>query len=108
MKKWLPFLILITIALFTALWSFLHPAPNPYHPKTDRPEKIYREVCLQCHGDQGQGSGLLYPAFEADLDSVVVKDIIGSGGFLMPAFPGIQGDTLNNLGTYVLRLKRTN
>jgi len=108
MKKWLPFILLLSAALLAGLWLVLQPGENPYKPETNRPEKIYREVCLQCHGDLGQGSGLLYPAFEADLDTMQIKEAIVKGGFLMPSFTGIRGDTLDRLVYYVDQLKPVN
>jgi mono/diheme cytochrome c family protein len=100
-KKWLPFIFLMVVLIISMAYLFLSPDQSEYTPQSDNPAIIYREACMHCHGDQGQGSGLLYPAFDKDLTEGHIQATITEGDLLMPAFPGIKGDTLKQLVHFI-------
>lgn len=105
LKKWLPFIIMLSIAIIAFINLVFFPN-DQYHPKTDDPDIIYYEACTDCHGENGQGSGLLYPAF--DTTSMSRKEIrknIVDGGWLMPEFRNIRADTLEKLVNYIYEKK---
>ncbi len=104
--KWFPFIILISVAAISAVYLFLFGKTDPYEPLTDDPRKIYREACMHCHGQNGEGSGLLYPAFEHDnLKLENIRKNIVEGAFLMPSFENIRGDTLDSLVLFIYQKK---
>ena len=75
-KKWLPFIFLLVIILGSSSYLVLGNKKNNYKPNTDNPKVIYREACMHCHGDKGQGTGLLYPAFEDIMNKSDIEDAI--------------------------------
>jgi len=100
-KRWLPFLFLISVIIISISYLFFSTEESVYRPDTDDPAVIYREACQHCHGKQGQGTGLLYPAFDENLTVKKIESSIVTGDLLMPAFIYIKGDTLNNLVEYI-------
>ncbi len=103
MKRWLPFIGLVCIALFSAIYMVLNEGDSLYIPTTNKPEVIYRQACASCHGNRGEGGRLFYPALaKEDMIEKEVRQIIQNGSMIMPAFHNIQGDTLNNLAEYVV------
>lgn len=100
-KKWLPFILLLFIAIISSVYLLTYSQPSNYQPLTDDPRQIYREACAPCHGLKGQGNGLLYPAFKANLEKENISKAITKGSFLMPAFPNIKGDTLQVLIRFI-------
>ena len=101
MKQWLPFGLLMIIILVSLAYLFLTKEDSTYTPQTDNVAIIYREACMHCHGDKGQGSGLFYPALDEPLDREEIYDTIKHGDLLMPAFIHIQGDTLDRLVEFI-------
>jgi len=105
MKKWVPFIILVSIAIITFV-NLVFLTEAPYEPQTADPEIIYYEACSDCHGENGQGSGVLYPAFDNAFSSrVEIEKNIKNGGWLMPKFKHINGDTLKKLVNYIYEKK---
>jgi mono/diheme cytochrome c family protein len=104
MKKWLPFIVLLVLILVSLSYLFLLKEDSEYVPQTDKAAIIYREACKHCHGEEGQGSGLFYPAFDERLDSQEIYEVIQNGALLMPAFNHIKGDTLDMLVKYIQSL----
>lgn len=100
-KRWLPFLFLLTAITCSLLYLLFKKNPSEYFPHTDDPAVIYQEACMQCHGDQGQGSGLFYPAFKPGMDENKIFDAVTKGALLMPVFTHIKGDTLSALIHYI-------
>lgn len=108
-KKWLPFIVIVSVIIISSAGLFLSESANPYRPGTNNPSQIYREACAQCHGIEGEGSGLIYPSLgEDDLTIDEIKNVITEGAFLMPAFININGDTLEALGRYILERQYKN
>ncbi len=104
-KRWLPFIVLVSAALVFSAYLLISEGDSSYRPMTSDPKRIYIEACVQCHGNRGQGTGLLYPAFEPETMTLrSTKQAIRDGAFLMPAFKHIKGDTLHQLAEHVLRL----
>lgn len=101
MKKWLPFGLLMIIILVSLAYLFLSKEDSTYTPQTDNAAIIYREACMHCHGDIGQGSGLFYPALDEELDRMEIYNTIQNGDLLMPAFIHIKGDTLDKLVDFI-------
>lgn len=100
-RRWVPFLVILGILMITMAYMFLNRQTVYYTPQTDNPAVIYREACQHCHGDKGQGTGLLYPAFGDKLTPETITEIIRNGSFLMPAYVNITGDTLKTLSLYI-------
>lgn len=103
MKRWIPFILMISVALFTFVYLVFYGGTEPYKPRTDDPQLIYEQACAHCHGERGEGSGLLYPAFSDSayiLDEV--KNTITEGTWLMPGFVHIKGDTLERIGRFIV------
>jgi mono/diheme cytochrome c family protein len=100
-KKWFPFFLLVFVIVISSLYLLFSSRPSDYEPRTDDPLQIYREACAHCHGDEGQGTGLLYPAFKTNLEKEEINKAITEGSFLMPAFPNIKGDTLQVLIRFI-------
>jgi len=100
-KKWLPFILLFAVILVSTGYLMFGNTISDYEPDSDDPRTIYREACRHCHGDRGQGTGLLYPAFEENLNPTAIEKAIVGGSFLMPAFNQIKGDTLRTLVRFI-------
>ncbi len=101
--KWLPFGVIMTTVIISSVYILLAEGENLYRPKTDSPAIIYREACMHCHGERGQGNGILYSSFDySELDTEKIKLRIKEGSFMMPAFKNINNDTLQNLAIYIL------
>jgi len=96
-KKWFPFFGLVIVIVISSVYLLFSSRTSDYQPRTDDPLQIYREACAHCHGDKGQGTGLLYPAFKNNLKMEEISRAITKGSFLMPAFPNIKDDTLQVL-----------
>ena len=105
-KRWLPFFSIILIVIISIFYMHFSKQVINYHPRTDSPKVMYREACQYCHGEQGQGTGFLYPGFDSDnLTKESIRNTIRNGGFLMPAYPHISGDTLQVLVDYIFERK---
>jgi mono/diheme cytochrome c family protein len=101
-KRWIPFTGLILTALITSIYFFLSGQTNDYRPLTSDPAVIYLEVCAECHGERGEGNGLLYPGLgQKEISRKDVIEIIREGAWLMPAFPQIPDTTLRKLSRYI-------
>lgn len=101
MKKWLPFGLLMIVIAASIVYFFFSKENSKYIPETDDAATIYREACMHCHGDKGQGSGLFYPSLDEELDKSEIYNSIQNGALLMPAFIHVKGDTLNRLVEYI-------
>lgn len=101
-KRWSAFVILLLIALIS-LVNLVFFTDDPYKPTTDDPDIIYYEACSDCHGDIGQGSGLLYPSLDSLSSRTEIEKNIVKGGWLMPKFKYIHGDTLKKLVNYIYK-----
>ncbi len=104
-KKWIPFIVLITIVIVTAIYMFLSTLKSTYIPVTDKPGQIYREACSGCHGVQGEGKGLFPALADESIKTLHIEDIVKNGALMMPAFKHLRGDTLSRLADYVSRHK---
>jgi mono/diheme cytochrome c family protein len=109
MKRWYPFIILITAVFLLVNYLIFTAKVNDYTPTTSDPAVIYREVCVECHGKGGEGEGFLYPDLAKELiDEKEVIEIVRNGALFMPAFPNIQDSTLRKLSDYVANKKFKN
>ena len=101
-KRWIPFLTIIMIIIVTVVYFLISSQQSIYVPGTDSASQIYMEACSQCHGESGNGQGLIYPALRGkSLSMHEITNVIRNGGFLMPAYTKIRGDTLSNLADYI-------
>ncbi len=108
-RKWLPFILIVSVIIISSVSLFLSESTNPYRPESNNPSRIYREACARCHGNDGSGGGLIYPALGKDsLNIKKIKTVISEGALLMPAFVNITGDTLETLSRYILEKKYKN
>lgn len=105
-KRWLPFGGLLAIILFTTVYLLGSQQPSAYVPQTDDPALIYKQACSGCHGINGQGKGLFYPALdEENFTLQEIRQKISEGALFMPAFHHIKGDTLSALAHWVQQKK---
>lgn len=101
LKRWFPFIFMIGIALISFLYLVLFPEEK-YKPHTDDPDLIYYQACSECHGDYGQGRGVLNPALnKTNYSKKDIEDYIVAGSWRMPKFKYIHGDTLKKLVNYI-------
>ncbi len=101
LTKWLPFAAILATAAGSSLYLFFGGGNGYYRPQTKDPAVIYRQACMECHGRNGEGKGVLYPAFDRYMDEEDVQREIREGNWRMPAFRYIRGDTLAILARYV-------
>ncbi len=98
MKK---ILIIVTLGLASSLTHASDYTPKPGLSGAE----LFSEACASCHGDAGAGKfGILLKLAGTDLDANAIKATISSGGTLMPKYPNIQADDLNNLAAYIKKL----
>ena len=108
LRKWLPFIVMISIAIISFISLVFFPDAT-YKPQIDDPDQIYYEACSGCHGENGQGSGVFYPAFDSlSISRKQIGKNIVNGGWLMPKFKHIHGDTLKKLVEYIYHKKYDN
>jgi len=106
MKRWLPFIVILLIALLSGIYLLLNTTRSTYYPQTDQPGVIYREACAGCHGARGEGEHLIYPELAKEvLNRGRAQQLIMNGSMMMPAFIYIKGDTLKALLDYVVGKK---
>jgi len=106
LKKWLPFFLMLGVALLSSVYLILSGGDNMYIPKTRDASVIYKEACVDCHGSKGEGDGLLYPAFDySELNLQIIKDKITNGDWRMPKFKYIKNDTLEILARFIMEKK---
>lgn len=103
MKRWVPFVLLILIILVLVIFLLFTDQSNKYNPTTSDPSVVYREACVECHGERGEGNGLLYPDLTSELlREEEVINIVRNGELFMPSFPNISDSVLKNLAVYVV------
>jgi mono/diheme cytochrome c family protein len=67
---------------------------------------LFRRVCAQCHGKNGEGVRSLTPPLRGrGLPVGHIKSHIQNGGQKMPPLPFIRGKALDRLAEYVSGLK---
>ncbi len=104
LRKWMPFIGLIAIVIISSVYLFFTKQQSVYVPQTANPAQIYHEACASCHGEQGQGTGLFYPALkEEDFTQETIRKYITQGELFMPAFSHIRADTLDSLIQFVYK-----
>jgi mono/diheme cytochrome c family protein len=102
MKRWLPFIILIVVIFLLVNYLLFTGQKAEYTPESSDPSIVYKEACLRCHGERGEGGGLLYPDLLIEnIDEEEILDIVRNGKLFMPSFPHIPDSTLSKLATYV-------
>jgi len=106
MKRWALFIFLISLVAILSLYLFLVDQTDMYIPDVADPAVVYGEACARCHGESGQGGGILYPGLSGNRDSPdEVQHIVRNGASFMPAFPNIPDTVLVRLAEYVARKK---
>ena len=63
-------------------------------------EDIFKTACVECHQPKDAVHYFELDKQMANVDAIANK--ISQGGFMMPAFVNIQGDSLKGLSEYVL------
>jgi mono/diheme cytochrome c family protein len=96
-------IVLITVLLIYSQATVSSPPEG--HASKDSSD-LFRQVCAQCHGKNGEGVASLTPPLRRrGLPIEYIKSKIQKGGQKMPALPFIQGDALDRLAKYVSGLK---
>jgi len=102
MKRWFPFILIILAVVVLVNFLLFTGQINEYKPETSDPSLVFRKACMECHGERGEGTGLLYPDLSKELLSEEgVYAIVRNGYLFMPSFPQIPDSTLKKLATYV-------
>ncbi|MDA0999420.1 MAG: cytochrome c [bacterium] len=69
------------------------------------PEKVFSQVCAQCHGLRGEGRGDIGPPLRGkNLSIAQIKNLIQNGGNRMPPQPWIKDALLDALARHVAGL----
>ena len=97
MKKWIPFTVLLVIAILI-IFYLIGDGESDYTPKSSDPALVYSEACNGCHGPEDRSGPDLA---EKTLTEFKVKNIVRNGSGRMPAFPLIPDSTLDSLAIYV-------
>jgi cytochrome c553 len=106
MRKWVPFVFLILILFILVEFLLSTGRTNEYLPQSSDPSLVFKQACAECHGEQGEGNGMLYPDLTKEmLSERGVKNIVRNGDLFMPAFPNIPDRTLQKLAAYVAEKK---
>ena len=101
MKRWIPFIFFICLALILASQLFFS-GQSQYIPDNSDPGIIYKEACLECHGNGRQAANLWSPDLSDEiLPESEIRQIVREGSWRMPAFPLIPDLLLDSLATYV-------
>jgi len=101
MRHWLPFFLLIAVAVSCTVYFFGFAQSSQYIPESSIPKIIFSQACAECHGKTGGGE-LFYPALNNRVISEEeVLEVVQDGSFLMPSFPNIKDSTLKKLAKYV-------
>jgi len=104
-KKWIPFILILIIAVSTSFFLFIGGEAS-YISHTTDPAVIYRDACTGCHGIAVTKSEFLTPNLaEEKLLSTEVKTVIKDGTWRMPSFPAITDTVLDRLADYVANKK---
>ena len=107
--RWILVMGLVGVAGLTFLVvSLVQGIPSPedaYRPNTVDGRIIYLEACAKCHGAQGQGTALAPPLRGRSLKREKILKQVKSGTGRMPKFPNITAEALDDLISYVNRLK---
>lgn len=78
---------------------------NYYTPEANATgEQIFEGICSQCHHTQASagGSKVYYKLSRDKSNAAAIKKQISEGGWMMPAFPNIQGQALDTITEFVL------
>ena len=109
MRRWIPFILLISFVVVMSLYMFVIDQVDTYSPETTDPAVVYREACARCHGEKGEGSAILYPALSGQHDIPEdVQRIVRKGATFMPSFPNIPDSVLAGLAEYIAGKKYLN
>ena len=74
---------------------------NEYNPGADvAGADMFKAVCADCH--QAQGNGKYFDLSPEKATAQALAKQINEGNFMMPAFPNIQGQAMDNLTSYIL------
>jgi mono/diheme cytochrome c family protein len=78
-------------------------APEPGPANLERGAAIYREACVACHGEAGDGGHGGGPTLIAGLDAETVRVVAGAGQNSMPGFGRIYSAAeINDLSGYII------
>jgi mono/diheme cytochrome c family protein len=103
MKRWLPFIALIILAIFSTVFVITG-GESDYLPESDDPGIIYQEVCVGCHGTGKSAGNIWSPDLAGEIVTESdVKKIVREGTWRMPAFPSIPDSILDSLAVYVAK-----
>ncbi len=74
---------------------------NDYSPASDATaEDVFKTTCIECH--QPKEGGHYFELDKNMANATAIANKVSQGSFMMPAFPNIQGDSLQRLSEYVL------
>ncbi|MDQ7089380.1 MAG: cytochrome c [Methylococcales bacterium] len=80
----------------------LNGCSKDYSPSAkDTAESMYQNACVQCHQKTTEGTIFTFTAEKANV--AYIQERIQSGSLMMPKFPNIKGESLNQLSDYILK-----
>lgn len=96
---------LIAVLFLAYLLRYISGIKSDYVAETTDGKLIFQQACAVCHGVQGEGTFKGRPLSGRGLPVEFVKEAVTDGrGAKMPAFPGINGEALEQLARFVNRL----
>lgn len=100
-KFWTGIFIVFAAALIGTLVYFQSGFTSP-EMNGASPQKVFSQVCAQCHGPGGEGRGMTGPPLRGrGLPPAHTKNVIQNGRNRMPPQPWIKGALLDALARYV-------
>lgn len=64
-------------------------------------ESVYRAACAECH--QKDSAGMIFTFESKNANIGYIKERIANGNMMMPSFPNIKGEQLQQLSDYILK-----
>ncbi|HHL45208.1 MAG TPA: cytochrome c [Gammaproteobacteria bacterium] len=67
-------------------------------------EDIFKTACAECHEPKEHGK--FFELSKEKANPSAIAKTVSKGGFFMPSFPNISGDSLETLSEYVLTISK--
>lgn len=72
-------------------------------PETADGEQIFLAACAECHtAESDKPVNMFFTLDQANANQQYIAERIANGGLIMPKFPNIKGQQLDQLTSYVL------
>lgn len=89
---------LLTISIMLLL---LNGCSKDYTPDANATaESTYQAACAECH--KKDSTGMIFTLDNKNANVAYIKERISNGNMMMPKFPNIKGEQLQQLSAYIL------